>query len=113
MPHNKAITVSALPILVDCEHGEKEDGFATWAGGGPHQRAVRRFGNRDVELYRKTIKRDSFEKVGRLIGAIAGEDKVEISRWHNALIAFSKTESGAIGRFNPAKDYKHYLGWKD
>jgi len=114
MTHNKAITInSALPILVDCERGEKEDGFATWAGGEPHPTAVRLFRKEDAEKLRKTKHKDRFERLGRLIGAMARKDKVEIEKWQKELNSTIDTESATIGKYDPDKDHKHYVGWKN
>jgi hypothetical protein len=112
MPHNEPITVSsALSILVDSEPGEKEDGVATWIGGEPHPRAVRRFNAQDAQIHRKSRKKDRFEKVGRLIGAMAGKDKGEIVRWQGELSRIIDAENAANRKYDLDWDYKHYRGW--
>ena len=112
MTHNKAITAtSALPILVDCQPGEKEDGFATWSGLEPQPKPVRRFAEPDAQVQRKERKRDRFEKLGRLIGAMAGKDKVEVEKWKKQLSATIDTEMATKRKYDLDRDYKHYLGY--
>lgn len=103
---------SALPILVDCAPGEKEDGLATWAGDEPRPSAVRLFSEQDAKVHRNTGKKDRFEKLGRLIGAIVRKDRVEIARWQKELSASIDTEIAGAGKYDPNKEHKHYVGWK-
>lgn len=112
MNHNKTITAtSALPILVDCELGEKEDGFATWANE-PYPPPVRVFGQQDADKHRKARGKDRFEQLARLLAAMASKDKVEIAKWQRELCATIDTESTGAGKYDPNKDHKHYVGWK-
>jgi hypothetical protein len=112
MSHNEPITASsALPILIDSQPGEKEDGGATWIGDEPHPRAVRRFNEQDAQIHRKSKKKDRFESVGRLIGAMARKDKGEIAKRQRELSGIIDAENAANRKYDLDWDYKHYRGW--
>jgi hypothetical protein len=112
MSPNETLTVRlALPILVDCAPGEKEKGVATWAGDLPRPSAVRLFNERDAEMHRKSNNKDRFEALGRLIAAIAAEDKEEIARWEKTLGERIDNENAANRKYDLHRDDMHYRGW--
>jgi hypothetical protein len=112
MSPNKAITVkSALPILVDCAYGEKENGVATWAGNLPRPKAVRLFNQRDAAMHRKTGKKDRLEALAQLIAAMTVDDKEEIVRWQKELDERIDTENAANRKYDLHRNAMHYRGW--
>lgn len=114
MNHN--VTITYLPILVDCGLGQKEDGLATWADNESHrQKKVKIFGDREAESYKGSVgmtkaEADRFERLKYLTTALLRNDEKDIALWQDALIESVDHGKKAITPHAAKGDGKHFVG---
>lgn len=77
MPNNETITRHpALPVLINCKPGEKEDGLATWVGSETQRVKVRVYTKGDKDTHRRI----GSGRSGKLLSLIAAMQKGDQSR---------------------------------